>query len=515
MTIKMLWGTVAAALTAITFMALPAQLDAQMTQQNQDVLGAVEKAQPVIEEVAQKLWDISEVSLLELKSSDYLKGVLKENGFKITSEGTAGAPTAFIAEYGTGKPILGIMLEYDALPGLGNEAVPEKQARKDGITAGHGCGHNLIGAGALGAALALKDYMSSKGIAGTLRVYGGAAEETEGAKIYMAREGLFDDLGAMLHTHPLDVASVMSIRTAAQSQMYIEFTGKTAHAGQSPWLGRSALDGVELFLHGVNDMREHVHPTARIHYIIVNGGLAPNIVPEKASVKLTFREENRAAVEAGVVWIKDIAQGAALMTQTKALAVDYYGMYDLLSNTPLAERMQKYYEAVGVPAFTAEEQAFAKELQKVSGVAQTGMTDKVEPMPNEPTTGGSTDVGDVSWLTPTMGILIPAEPQGISVHTWMATASHGTGIGTKAAITASKVLALTGADLLTDPAFRQQVKADFAKRTQGFTYKSPLPEIIKEPVGLPDNMRKHGTIGDLKAAVIKQSEGDDFAPRDR
>jgi len=515
MTIKMLWGTVAAALTAITFMALPAQLDAQMTQQNQDVLGAVEKAQPVIEEVAQKLWDISEVSLLELKSSDYLKGVLKENGFKITSEGTAGVPTAFIAEYGTGKPILGIMLEYDALPGLGNEAVPEKQARKDGITAGHGCGHNLIGAGALGAALALKDYMSSKGIAGTLRVYGGAAEETEGAKIYMAREGLFDDLDAMLHTHPLDVASVMSIRTAAQSQMYIEFTGKTAHAGQSPWLGRSALDGVELFLHGVNDMREHVHPTARIHYIIVNGGLAPNIVPEKASVKLTFREENRAAVEAGVAWIKDIAQGAALMTQTKALAVDYYGMYDLLSNTPLAERMQKYYEAVGVPAFTAEEQAFAKELQKVSGVAQTGMTDKVEPMPNEPTTGGSTDVGDVSWLTPTMGILIPAEPQGISVHTWMATASHGTGIGTKAAITASKVLALTGADLLTDPAFRQQVKADFAKRTQGFTYKSPLPEIIKEPVGLPDNMRKHGTIGDLKAAVIKQSEGDDFAPRDR
>ena len=512
MTIKMIWGTVAAALTAIIFMVLPAQLDAQMTQQNQDVLGAVEKAQPVIEEVAQKLWDISEVSLLELKSSDYLKGVLKENGFKITSEGTAGVPTAFIAEYGTGKPILGIMLEYDALPGLGNEAVPEKQARKDGITAGHGCGHNLIGAGALGAALALKDYMSSKGIAGTLRVYGGAAEETEGAKIYMAREGLFDDLDAMLHTHPLDVASVMSIRTSAQSQMYIEFTGKTAHAGQSPWLGRSALDGVELFLHGVNDMREHVHPTARIHYIIVNGGLAPNIVPEKASVKLTFREENRAAVEAGVAWIKDIAQGAALMTQTKALAVDYYGMYDLLSNTPLAERMQKYYEAVGVPAFTAEEQAFAKELQKVSGVAQTGMTDKVEPMPNEPTTGGSTDVGDVSWLTPTMGILIPAEPQGISVHTWMATASHGTGIGTKAAITASKVLALTGADLLADPAFRQQVKADFDKRTEGFTYKSPIPEMIKEPVGLPDNMRTHGTIGDLREAVIKQAAGDDYAP---
>jgi len=143
------------------------------------------------------------------------------------------------------------------------------------------------------------------------------------------------------------------------------------------------------------------------------------------------------------------------------------------------------------------------------------MTDKVQPRPNEPTTGGSTDVGDISWLTPTMGILIPAEPQGISVHTWMATASHGTGIGRKAAVTASKVLALTGADILTDPAFLKQVKADFAKRTQGFTYKSPIPDLIKEPVGLPDKMRTHGTIGDLKEAVIKQGGGDDFAPRDR
>lgn len=501
-------------LLALTCIVLPAPLGAEMTKQDQEVLRAVDKVQPVIEEVSQKLWNLSEVSMLESKSSDYLKGVLKKNGFKITSEATAGVPTAFIAEYGSGKPILGIMLEYDALPGLGNEAVPTKTPRKDGITAGHGCGHNLIGAGALGAALALKDYMKSKGIAGTLRVYGGAAEETEGAKIYMAREGLFNDLDAMLHTHPLDVAQVMSIRTSAQSQMYIEFTGKTAHAGQTPWLGRSALDAVELFLHGVNDMREHVHPTARIHYIIVDGGLAPNIVPEKASVKLTFREENRAAVEAGVAWIKEIAQGAALMTQTKALAVDYYGMYDLLSNTPLAERMQQYYEAVGVPKFTAEEQAFAKELQKAAGVAQTGMTDKVDPRPTEPTTGGSTDVGDISWLTPTMGILIPAEPQGISVHTWMATASHGTSIGKKAAITASKILALTGADLLTDAAFRKQVKADFDKRTQGFTYKSPLPEMIKEPVGLPDSMRKHGTIGDLKSAVIKQSDGDNYAPSD-
>ena len=211
-------------------MTLPAMADLSSDQ----VLNAVEKVTPVIEEAAQKLWDLSEVSLLEKKSSAYLKDVLKKNGFKITSEGTGNVPTAFIAQYGSGEPKLGIMLEYDALPGLGNEPVTKKQPRKDGITAGHGCGHNLIGAGALGAALALKDIMKEKGIKGTLRVYGGAAEETEGAKVYMAREGVFNDLDAMLHSHPLDVAMVANVATSAQSQMYIEFTGKTAHAGQSP-----------------------------------------------------------------------------------------------------------------------------------------------------------------------------------------------------------------------------------------------------------------------------------------
>ena len=476
------------------------------------VLNAVEKITPATEQAAQQLWDLSEVSLLEKESSAYLKDVLKKNGFKITSEGTGNVPTAFIAEYGSGEPKLGIMLEYDALPGLGNEPVTKKQPRKDGITAGHGCGHNLIGAGALGAALALKDLMKEKGIKGTLRVYGGAAEETEGAKVYMAREGVFNDLDAMLHTHPLDVAMVANVATSAQSQMHIEFTGKTAHAGQSPWLGRSALDAVELFLHAVNNMREHVKPTARIHYVITNGGVAPNIVPDKASVKLIFREASRADVEAGVVWIKELAEGAALMTQTKALAVDFYGMYGLLPNTPMAERVQKHYEMVGVPNFSQEEQDFAKAIQKEVGVAQTGMTTKVLPLPNEPKLGGSTDVGDVSWIVPTMGVIIPSIPQGISVHTWMATAAHGTDIGKKAAVTAAKVLALTGADILTDESFREQVKADFDKRTVGFTYKSPIPEMIKEPVGLPDPMRTHGTIGELKDAIIKQAEDDTFAP---
>ena len=198
---------------------------------------------------------------------------------------------------------------------------------------------------------------------GTIRVYGGAAEETEGAKVYMAREGLFDDVDAMLHWHPGNVTGTFNVRTSAQQQIYIEFQGKTAHAGNLPWEGRSALDAVELFLHGVNNMREHIQPTARVHYIIRDGGQAANIVPERASVQLTFRDASRAGVETGVDWLEQIAEGAAMMTQTETLFAPYYGMYDLLPNRPLAERMQAPLEALGAPSFSDEEQAFAKELQ--------------------------------------------------------------------------------------------------------------------------------------------------------
>jgi aminobenzoyl-glutamate utilization protein B len=476
----------------------------------EEVINEVGGIVPEIEVVAHKLWDISEVSLLEVRSSEYLIGELTKSGFKIISEGTSGVPTAFVAEYGSGHPVLGIMLEYDALPGLGNEALPHREDREDGVTSGHGCGHNLIGSGAFGAAVAIKNLMDEKAIPGTLRVYGGAAEETEGAKVYMARDGLFDDVDAMLHWHPLNYASVMNIRTAAQSQMYVEFTGKSAHAGFTPWLGRSALDGVELFLSGVNLMREHVRPTARIHYVIKKGGEAPNIVPKEASVVLTFRDESRAYVEEGVAWLKQIAQGAAMATQTKALAVAYYGMHDLLPNTPLAERMQEHLLLVGLPEYTEEEIAFANELQESAGLEQTGMTKEVKPIPDEPTTGGSTDVGDISWQVPTMGILMPSVPEGIAMHSWMATSSHGTGIGVKAAVGAAKVLALTGIDLLVDRDLLEAAKSDFKERTEGFEYKSPIDPKIKEPIGLPDEMRSHGSVLDLKHSFFKQAQDDDF-----
>ena len=476
---------------------------------NAEVLSAVDKVSDLIGEVGLELWRLAEISLREVKSAALMMDVLRKNGFTITSEGTGGVPTAFVAEFGSGKPVLGILTEYDALPELGNEAVPYKQERKDGVTAGHACGHNLLGSGALGAALAIKNLMTEKGIAGTLRVYGGAAEETEGAKVYMARAGVFNDVDAMLHWHPDNVAIVGNIRTTATSFMYIEFKGKTAHAGMNPWDGRSALDAVEIFLHSVNMMREHVEPTARIHYVIKDGGSAPNIVPELASVVLFYRDVDRGRVEKGVAWLVDMAKGAALATQTQELAVEYCGYYDLLPNTPLAKRMQKHLEQAGLPQYTGEELEFAMNLQKETGVKPTGMTREILPLPNEPTTGGSTDVGDVSWITPTMGLTMPASPKGIGAHTWMATASYGTSIGTKAAIAAAKILALTGMDILTDPGFREKVKADFDSRTEGFIYKSPLPEILKEPVGLPAEMRKYESVLELKESFFKSAD-DEF-----
>jgi aminobenzoyl-glutamate utilization protein B len=502
--VKQLAKIVLAPLIGAGVLLLPVpEARADVSVQDKEVLEAVDKVAPTVEEIAKKLWDLSEVGLVEVKSSVYLKDLLKNNGFTITSEGTAGVPTAFIAEYGTGEPKIGIMLEYDALPGLGNEPVPQKQPRKDGVTAGHGCGHNLVGAGAMGAALALKDLMEEKGIPGTLRVYGAAAEESEGAKVFMAREGLFDNLDAVLHWHPMEFSRVGNVRMAAAQHMYIEFNGKTAHAGMTPWRGRSALDAVEIFLHSVNMMREHVEPTARIHYIIREGGKATNVVPDHAVVMLTYRDLDRERVNKGVAWIKDMAKGASLATQTEALAVDYFGTHDLLPNTPLANLMHEHLVNVGLPKYTKKEQAFATKLQEAAGLKPTGMTAQIEPVPNEPTVGGFTDVGDVSYITPTMGVSIPGVPPGIGLHTWMGTASHGTSIGFKGAVTASKVLALTGMDLLTDAEFLKQAKADFDKRTEGFTYESPIPDMIKEPAGLPDDMRSHGTRLELKESIIK------------
>lgn len=441
---------------------------------------------PTMERLANELWQLAEVSLQEVTSVRRVMDILRAEGFTVRL-GVGGLPTAFVAQWGSGSPILGVLVEYDALPGLGNEALPYKEARKDGTASGHGCGHNLLGAAAIGASIALKRLMSAGGLPGTLRVYGCAAEETEGAKVYMAREGLFADLDAALHWHPGAEAAVSNYRTAAIDSIRIEFFGRTSHAGGAPWLGRSAVHAAELCAHGINLMREHIEPTARIHYVYEKAGDVPNVVPDYARIRLYVRDIDRAHVEASSAWIKQIVQGAALATQTRAEALVYYGVYDLLPNQPLAERMQVHLERIGVPVYTAEERAFTEELQRNFGVEPEGMARTVQPLCADTRTFGfSTDVGDVSWCTPTMGCGLPTVPLNVGLHTWAATACHGTRIGLNGMLHAARVLAASGIDILVDPQLRQAARADFLRRTAGAPYVSPLGSQMQRPLELPD-----------------------------
>jgi aminobenzoyl-glutamate utilization protein B len=456
---------------------------------------ALAAARPAVERICAEVWNLAELSLQEVGSAQVHQRELVAAGFTITSQGTAGVPTAFIAEWGQGEggPRVGFLAEYDALPGLGNAAVPRKEPRADGVSSGHGCGHNMLGAGLTGAAIAVKQVMEAQGLAGTLRVYGCAAEESEGAKVYMARAGLFDDLDACLHWHPGPIAAVINVRMAATNVLKIEFHGRTAHAGLEPWNGRSALHALELAAHGLNLMREHLEPTARTHYIFESAGVAPNIIPDYTRLWLNIRDADRARVVTTTAWAQQIAAGAALATQTEAKVNVYFGLYDLLPNTPLAERMQRHLEAVGVPAWSEEEQAFARGCQQAMGLPAHGLMTQVLPLQAEPTIGGSSDVADVSWLTPTMGLVMPTLPLKVPLHTWAVTACGGTSIGVKGTLAAAEVLVRTALDLLTDAELRAAARADFARRTEGFTYVSPLPPEQIHPLSLPEWLNSDGS----------------------
>lgn len=441
-----------------------------------DLDRALAAARPVTERICADVWQLSEVSFEEVESARVHTRELEAAGFSLVSTATSGLPTAFVAEWrqGAAGPNVGFLLEYDALPGLGNAPVPRREQRADGKQSGHGCGHNLLGAALTGAAIAAKAKMLAAGIAGTLRVYGCAAEEVEGAKVFMARDGLFDDLDAALHWHPAPDAAVLNFRLAATQMLRLEFHGRSAHAGLEPWSGRSALHALELAAHGINAMREHLEPTGRVHYIFADGGSAANVVPDYTRMSVIVRDVDRARVQATSTWIEQIAAGAALATQTQVETTAYFGMHDVLPNRPLAERMQQHLERVGAPEWTAEEHEFARACQQEMGLAPAGLSTAVTPLQDEPAIGGSSDVGDVSWNAPTMGVVLPTMPLGIALHTWPVTACGGMSIGVRGAVAASEVLARTALDVLTDAKLRADARSDFERRTAGRPYQSLL-----------------------------------------
>jgi aminobenzoyl-glutamate utilization protein B len=447
-------------------------------------LEAAEGLEDLTGELARDLWTLAETALKEERSARRLSDVLAAEGFSVES-GVAGLPTAFVASWGEGRPIIGVLAEYDALPGVGNAAVPERSPREDGVTAGHGCGHNLFGAASVVGAIAVKRAMEKRGLAGTIRLYGSPAEETVVGKVYMARGGLFDDLDAAIDWHPGTETGTQNQPGRAMNSFTVEYFGQAAHASRDPWNGRSALDAVELMDYGVNLMREHVEPTARIHYVIPSGGDAPNVVPEYARVWYYVRDVNRETVQGYYDRILKIAEGAALATGTTHKVTLITGVHECLLNRPLQEAVQANLELVGGPEFTKEEQEFAHRLQRNLGVEEKGYVGEVLPLEDEvqPVEGGSTDVCEVSYIAPEVGFRVTTAAAGIPWHSWATTACHGTSAGLKGAIVASKVIALTGIDLLTDAELLAAARADFLEGTGGQPYRSPIP--ADQPPPLP------------------------------
>jgi aminobenzoyl-glutamate utilization protein B len=440
-------------------------------------VAAVDALGPEILEMSMTLWDYAELALLETRSAEYLADLLEAEGFTV-ERGVAGMPTAFVASFGSGAPIIGVLAEYDALPNIGNAVVPRREPREDGYPDGHGCGHNLFGAGSVAAAIALKRTMEEHGLAGTVRLYGTPAEETVVGKVYMAKAGLFDDLDASLDWHPDLETKVSNSTGQAMNNFQVEFYGQAAHAAADPWNGRSALDAVEMMDFGANLMREHVRPSARIHYVIPSAGEAPNVVPEYARVWYYVRDTARAPVQRYYDRLLKIAEGAAMATATEFKVTLLTGVHERLLNRPLQEAMQANLEAVGAPVFPDDFQKFARELQASLEIEEKGLDTEIKPLKPEPEPpeGGSTDVAEVSWITPAVSLNVTTAAAGIPWHSWATTASHGTEGSVRGAVVAAKVLALTGVDLLTKPELLAEARAFFLEKTGGKPYVSPVPE---------------------------------------
>ncbi len=427
-------------------------------------------------EVARQIWSFAEVGYQETKSSALLQSELGTAGFRVT-KGIAGMPTAFTAEFGHGKPVIAIIGEFDALPGLSQDTIPEQRALVIG-GAGHGCGHHLFGTAAAASAIAVKEWMSANKIVGTLRFYGTPAEEGGSGKVYMVRDGLFDDVDVAVTWHPGDRNEVTGTSSLANISGKFRFKGVSAHAAAAPEQGRSALDAVEIMDVMTNFLREHIPQESRIHYVITNGGKAPNVVPDVAEVYYTVRHPQMKVVDD--IWsrVVNAAKGAALGTGTTYELSLISSVHSLLINETLAKVQQRALERVGGFAYTAEEKAWAERVQQTlyNSAVPLATTAKVFPLDLvSPVGGGSTDVGDVSWRVPTVQLTAATWVPGTPAHSWQAVAAGGMSIGSKGMVVAAKTMALTAAELFTSPATITAAAAEFSRqRGPNFTYVTRL-----------------------------------------
>jgi aminobenzoyl-glutamate utilization protein B len=453
----------------------------------------VDAQSAVLAQTSRAIWSYAETSLEESKSSAVLQDLLQASGFEIEA-GVAGMPTAFVASYGSGAPIIGILAEFDALPGVSQAAVPTPQAGPNPL-AGHACGHSVFGAGSAGAALALADLMRAGKLTGTLRLYGTPAEETGVGKVYMLRAGLFDDVDVMLGWHPGSMTLVPYGTSMALVNVKVRFRGSAAHAAAQPYAGRSALDAVELMNMGVNMMREHVKDDARIHYVITNGGGQPNVVPPEAEVWYYIRAYKFTDVVAYFERFKEIAAGAAQMTQTQIEAIEIQSeIHEMVPVRSLAEVMHANLTAIGPPAWSEADLAFARATQEnyaANALSQLppdapALHAEILPLPPEPIKGSaSTDIGDISWFVPVGNVMVAGYGYGLPTHSWPVVAASGSSIGDRALVVAAKAIAATAIDLYRDPELLATVQADF-KATRG---DAPWQTLIPEGQQAPRKVR--------------------------
>ena len=443
-------------------------------QPDEDVIRGIEALAEEYAGIAQQIWDYAEVGYLETRSSELLQSTLRDAGFAVEA-GVAGMPTAFVGTYASGEPIIGILAEFDALPGISQDRVPDRQAIGD-KSAGHACGHHLFGTASVASAIAVKEWLDRSGTRGTIRLYGTPAEEGGAGKVYMVREGLFDDVDAVLHWHAGDRNSASASSSLANKSAKFRFHGLSAHAAGAPERGRSALDGVEAMNAMVNMLREHVPQETRIHYVITSGGAAPNVVPDFAEVYYYVRNPDPKNVVAIFDRVVKAAEGAALGTDTRMDFEVIHGIYALLPNEALARRMFESLERVGGVEYTEEERHFGEVLQQsfTGDVLPLSSAAEVQEFfVTEEGSGGSTDVGDVSWVVPTAGLRTATWVPGTPAHSWQAIAAGGTSIGNKGMIVAAKTLTLTAIDVFSNPEIVQQAHRERDRRVgPDFVYES-------------------------------------------
>lgn len=448
----------------------------RLTSSKKAIIASVEAHKESLIAISDSIWAHAETAFEEDDSSEILARYAEENGF-IVERGVAGMPTAFVATYGSGRPVISVLGEYDALPGISQKAQPTKSPLKEGA-AGHGCGHNLFGAGSLGAAIAVKELIEAGKIKGTVKFFGTPAEEKFFGKIWMVKEGLWDDVDVNVSWHPGPKTESDVQSTLALVDFKVEFFGQAAHASGDPWNGRSASDALELYTTGINYYREHIKPTVRIHYHIQDGGQVVNVVPDYSKLWVRVRDTKREGMMPVYERVMAMAEGAAILANVDYKISLISGIYEVLVNREGGKIMQKNLELLGPISYTEEEVAFGKKIQEETGKPLVGLDAEIRPLEatKEDPGGGSTDVGDVSWNVPNINLSVTVAPKDTPWHSWAVVACGGMSIGHKGMVHAAKAMAMTMTDLFEDQALVEAVKKEYKERKGDTVYEAIVPD---------------------------------------